>query len=546
MFLVFALIATLPLVALSYLAIAETRAALADEVGRSHEDTARAAAAFVGAYVDTARATLVGAAGRGNLTPQDVRAFELQNPSFSSVILAPAGRPLLDAPDIITAATTNGTLVGRLNIGRLLVELQSFAHGNGETILLTDADGQLLLESRAGVPRNWSDVEPVRQALRADAGHLEFTDPDTLAASVAGYAPVPRLGWTVVDEVPTAVAYAALTRLTAVLIVLSGILVGAILLASVILARRIVKPVRELTSAAGAVAGGTLATRIDAQGNDEIAALAQAFNEMAGRVSESLASLRASEGRYRNLAAELESRVEARTSELRAKSDEMESFLYSVSHDLKAPLISIEGYAQGLEEDFGPLLDEEGKRYLERIRKNASLMERLILDILELSRIGRIRETPEDLDLNEILGTIAARVEDRFAAVGGTLAIQPGLPHVRGERNRVEQLFTNLIENALKYRHPARPVAVRVEGERVPEGASIRVVDNGRGIAHGSQEQLFRIFQRLPTPAGMDDPGGTGMGLAIVQRIVDTHRGRIRVESVEGEGSVFTVVLPSP
>src|SRR5439155_17322583 len=123
------------------------------------------------------------------------------------------------------------------------------------------------------------------------------------------------------------------------------------------------------------------------------------------------------EQRLKEYAAELESRVESRTSELQAKSEEMESFLYSVSHDLKAPLISIEGYAQGLEEDYGGLLEGEGKLYLERIRKNASLMERLILDILELSRIGRIREAPEDLDTDELLALIAARVEDRFDAV---------------------------------------------------------------------------------------------------------------------------------
>lgn len=661
MFVVFALIATLPLVALSYLAIAETRTALAEEVGRSHEDTARAAAAFVGAYVDTARATLIGAAARGNLSAADVRAIELQNPTFSSVVLLPAGDPLVTAPELLMAPTTNGTLVGRLNIGRLLVELQSFAHGNGESIILTDADGALLLAEPApsGALVNWSNVEPVRRALQSEAGHVEFTDPVTQGASVAGFAPVPRLAWVVVDEVPTAVAYAALTRLTAVFIVLSGILVGAILLASVVLARRIVKPVRELTVAAGAVAAGRLATRIEPEGNDEIAGLANAFNEMAGRVSESLAGLRRSEARYRNLvesandliftverdgslsfvgplaerllgydaralggrplvdlvdaedrerferamsdvlersepqlwimlrmvakggarrvfrsnfspifgpdghverallvasdvtelqeyAAELESRVEARTAELQAKSEEMESFLYSVSHDLKAPLISIEGYAQGLEEDYGALLEGDGKLYLERIRKNASLMERLILDILELSRIGRFREAAQEIDANEILALIAARVDDKFHEEGGRLEVQPNLPHLLGERNRIEQLFTNLVQNALKYRHPARPPIVRVEGERTNEGATIRVIDNGRGIPHGSQEQLFRIFQRLPTPTGMPDPGGTGMGLAIVKRIVDTHRGRIWVGSVEGEGSVFTVILPTP
>jgi signal transduction histidine kinase len=115
---------------------------------------------------------------------------------------------------------------------------------------------------------------------------------------------------------------------------------------------------------------------------------------------------------------------------------------------------------------------------------------------------------------------------------------------VHGERNRMEQLFNNLVENALKYRHPARPPVVRIEGEASGEGAVFRVVDNGRGIAADQLDQLFKIFQRLPTPDGMTDPGGTGMGLAIVKRIVDTHGGRIWVGSVQGEGTVFNVALP--
>src|SRR5439155_5799346 len=142
---------------------------------------------------------------------------------------------------------------------------------------------------------------------------------------------------------------------------------------------------------------------------EDVDALASLASQLAVGIRRSLF-----EQRLKEYAAELESRVEARTAELQSKSEEMESFLYSVSHDLKAPLISIEGYAQGLEEDYGSLLDGDGKLYLERIRKNASLMETLILDILELSRIGRIRETLQDVDLDAVLAGIAARLEDRY------------------------------------------------------------------------------------------------------------------------------------
>src|SRR5438552_2863801 len=193
MFVVFALIATVPLVALSYRAVAETRTALAEEVGRSHEDTARAAAAFVGAYVDTARATLSAEAARGNLTSSELRSFQQQNPTFVSVTLSDT---FLLAPDTIVVPASNGTLVGRLDLSRLSIQLQGFAHGAGEAIALTDANGALMAHpdpSAIVQHPDWADVAPVREALHVGAGHHEFTDPVTGEASVAGYAPVPRL-----------------------------------------------------------------------------------------------------------------------------------------------------------------------------------------------------------------------------------------------------------------------------------------------------------------------------------------------------------------
>lgn len=867
MFIVFALIATLPLMALSYLALAETRGALAEEVGRSHEDTARAAAAFVGVYVENGRAMIVAETARGPLRDAALRedaaavATEIQGfrrqstyqggEVFESVVflnatgvvvaadppeaadpgtslgatsvfrepvarggvvllpVAAAGEPTLPfAAPLLDGARVVGVVVAHMDLDHLGDELQAFALARSEGIALTDDNGRLLVHPDSSALRthaDWSDVDVVGRALSGERGHREIDDPVTGEPSVAGYAAVPRLGWVVVDTVPTAEAYAALTRLSAVLIVLSGILVGGVLLGSIVLARRIVKPVRELTDAAHSLAAGRLATRIEATGSDEIAELGRTFNEMAARINESLDGLRRSEARYRNLvestndviltvepdgalsfagpvaerilgwsaqelqgragielihpddrarfddavattldkgapvlwvmhrivardgtlrtfrsnfspifgsegraarvlivsrditaqrlqerfrensfqmarlvseetdldslatnglsillsagphargalyihgtlglreaarassgmpedepfdahesrelaqaavarkaptpqadgrlvgipllergealgavvveasgqqtstedldvlatlgsqlavglrrslfearlkeyAAELESRVEERTAELQAKSEEMESFLYSVSHDLKAPLISIEGYAQALGEDYADVLRGDGATYLERIRKNATLMETLILDILELSRIGRIREGITSVDANALLSDIGVRLADRFEETGGRLDVQPNLPRVRGEPNRIQQLLANLIENAVKYRHPQRAPVVRVTGERTEEGALLRVIDNGRGIPAGAYDQLFKIFQRLPSPEGMADPGGTGMGLAIVKRIVDTHGGRIWVGSVEGEGTVFNVLLPA-
>jgi signal transduction histidine kinase len=249
------------------------------------------------------------------------------------------------------------------------------------------------------------------------------------------------------------------------------------------------------------------------------------------------------EERLREHAASLEARVAERTAELTEKNQEIESFLYSVSHDLKAPLISIQGYAQSLEEDYAAALAGEGAQWLGRIRKNATLMESLILDILELSRIGRVREQTEDVEMDPVLREAGAAISDRLRAAGGELRVQDRLPVVHGERKRLLQLFTNLLDNAVKYRHPQRPPRVEVAADSANGRATFHVKDNGRGIPERHRESVFALFQRVPA-AGMEDPGGTGVGLAIVKRIVDTHGGSIRVESVEGEGTTFHVTLP--
>ena len=862
MFLVFALIATLPLLAMSYLALSETRAALAQEIGSANSDAASAAAGFVDVYVENGRVllesesrspTLRQAMQEGDragilLSIQALRerssydderifrsvlaldangtllaaypgeaaetagepyrraAFGLARAQGSTVFLPPPaeGLPVLPiAAPVFVGGELRGVLVADLGLDTLGEALRPFAPDPEQVVFLVDDEGRLLSHPNATLLTDrpdWSGLPPVQAALsREGVGHVEFVDPITGVSYLGAYTRIPRLGWALVDAVPTAEAYEALTRLTAVLVVLSGILAGAILLATVVVARRIVAPVQELTEAAQAVAGGNLGKRIVPRGRDEIAQLGHTFNEMANRIGESLDGLRRSEARYRSLvesandmiftiqpdgqlafaspltkrlldgsgglsgkpahsfvhegdrlvfmeavhrvldkgepvlfvpfrllagdgssrtvltnfspvfegdekparvlavahdvtqerrqelirekafqmarlvseeasldslahralalllavvnlsrgeihlrvadrlrevatlgaapqarlgdlarlarraneerrpvverrdedetiampltdqgevlgavvlqgrgpvpredlevlealtaqlavgvrrsifearlkqhAAELETRVAERTAELTQKSQEMESFLYSVSHDLKAPLISIQGYAQGLEEDYASLLEGDGAQYLERIRKNAGLMEGLILDILELSRIGRVREETTDVDADALFGDIRARLSDRFAAAGGELRVRGDLPRVRGEPKRLAQLFTNLLENGLKYRHPDRPPLVEVSADVEGREAVFHVRDNGRGIPERFHGQLFKIFQRVPA-AGMPDPGGTGMGLAIVQRIAQTHGGRVWLESREGEGSVFHVALP--
>ncbi|HWH09097.1 MAG TPA: PAS domain-containing protein, partial [Candidatus Thermoplasmatota archaeon] len=358
MFVVFALIATLPLMALSSLALSETRDALREEVGTAHADTARAAAAYVGTYVEGWRLVVEQEGRSGGLVEamrlRDARAMErelaalgerarneslpvygraeLWDAAGTVVAVWPpdlggvgedrsrttahqaarAGRAVLadeprgDLPLVVAAPVGGeevlGVLVTPLFLDYLGQSLQAFAFGPSEGVLLADAQGRLLTHPEPGVTGgDWSDVVPVRRALGGAADYVEFEEPVHGTRVLAGYAPVPSLGWAVVEQVPTSEAYAGLARLTAVLAVVSLVLLGLILLVGVVLARQIVRPVRELTTVAGAFAAGRLRARAVPRGDDEIAELGRTFNTMADRIGESLEGLRRSESRYRNL-----------------------------------------------------------------------------------------------------------------------------------------------------------------------------------------------------------------------------------------------------
>ena len=198
---------------------------------------------------------------------------------------------------------------------------------------------------------------------------------------------------------------------------------------------------------------------------------------------------------------------------------ELETFVYTVSHDLNGPLISILGYTDLLETDFGSSIPDEGKFYLERIKSSGRFMQLQIADLLELSRVGRVHTEPETVDLQTLIDEIAheVRVGAPEAKVTGT-----NLPAVYLNPIRAKQLFTNLIENSAK--HADRPdVTVEVSSGEVSDGlVTVSVSDNGPGIPEGQREKVFGVFERL-------DPSrsGTGMGLAICRRIVENSGGSI-------------------
>lgn len=249
--------------------------------------------------------------------------------------------------------------------------------------------------------------------------------------------------------------------------------------------------------------------------------------------------IKASEGEVRTLNAELEKRVALRTAQLEASNRELESFSYSVSHDLRAPLRSIDGFSRILLEDYEHTLDAEGKDSLQRIRGACSRMGLLIDDLLNLSRMARFTMLHEEVDLSALVRQLAGDLARTQPERGAEFIIAEGLV-CRGDERLLKIMLQNLLGNAWKYTaKQARPVIefglARKDGEH-----AYFVRDNGVGFDMAYAGKLFKPFQRLHDA---DDFPGTGIGLALVQRIVERHGGRAWAEGAIGKGACFYFTL---
>jgi signal transduction histidine kinase len=225
--------------------------------------------------------------------------------------------------------------------------------------------------------------------------------------------------------------------------------------------------------------------------------------------------------------------------EIAAKNQELESFVYTISHDLRTPLVSMDGFYSLLKRESQDQLGEQGQHYLERIRANVAHMNTLVTELLELSRIGRVVGPEEEIDVGALLREIEEGLAPKLEQEGVEFVVQQPLPAVRGDRGRIRQVFANLIENAVKFRSLERGLRIEVGCEEERGFYRLHVRDNGIGILPQYQEQIFDPFRQLDR--GIE---GVGMGLALVKRIVEHHGGRLWVESESGKGSTFYFTIP--
>jgi PAS domain S-box-containing protein len=228
------------------------------------------------------------------------------------------------------------------------------------------------------------------------------------------------------------------------------------------------------------------------------------------------------------------------TAQLEAVNRELDGFARSVSHDLRAPVRAVDGFAQLLEEDHAAQLDEEGRRLLAVVRRSSRNMGQLIDDLLSFSRVSRQQREPVWVAMRELAR--AAASDARAAEPGRTIEVDLGeLPDIEGDRAMLRQVWVNLLSNAVKYTRCRPAATIRVTGE-VREGfAHYVVADNGTGFDPRFQDKLFGVFQRLHAA---EEYEGTGVGLALVKRIVERHGGVVGAEGEPGRGATFSFALP--
>jgi PAS domain S-box-containing protein len=232
--------------------------------------------------------------------------------------------------------------------------------------------------------------------------------------------------------------------------------------------------------------------------------------------------------------------VAAHNAELEVLNKELESFSYSVSHDLRAPVLAIHGYARMLEKRAGDTLDEESRRLLSVVRSEATRMGLLIDDILELSRLGRRQMRIVWLDMDKLVAGTVRDLVARNEADGVTFQLEH-VPPAPGDLVQLRSVWENLISNAVKYSRNSDPPTVRVFGETDGDRAVYHVKDNGVGFDMKYAHKLFGVFQRLHAA---EDFAGTGVGLAIVSRVISRHRGQVWGEAEPGRGALFSFSLP--
>ncbi len=374
----------------------------------------------------------------------------------------------------------------------------------------------------------WTDmaktVAPPPFDIHAAKGIVTYDQPG-LGKAIASAMPLPGTKWIILVALSRSLILEAADRLLYWIIGFGALLVAVGMLVAWLISRNFTRRLGRLSQATAALASGDYTSPVTVDRQDELGKLASAFNSMARQVIQA-----------QHL---LEQQVRDRTKELETANKELESFSYSVSHDLRAPLRAVSGYAIMLKEDYEDSFDAEAKRIIGNIISNVKMMGRLIDDLIAFSRLGKREVARRNVDMKALAEACTSELlngwpEEKFNLVVGDL------PGCFGDEDLIRQVWLNLIGNALKYSSRTADPLIEIGAAANTNEVTWFVRDNGAGFDMKYADKLFKVFQRLHSQEEFE---GTGIGLALVRRIIDKHKGRIWAESTPGTGTVFYFTL---
>ncbi len=365
----------------------------------------------------------------------------------------------------------------------------------------------------------------LQKAVRGEEGSGIYTDYRGKRV-LAQWRFIPFFNIGIVVKMDTSEVFVSADKLRNKLLTVSLLLFLIVVFSALVIARSISAPIKELTKVSSVITGGDLSARAKAVSDDEVGDLALSFNQMTDRLVQAKANVEGEREELKKQKALLEQ-----------ANQELDRFVYTVSHDLRAPLRAISSFSTFLEEDYKDKLDSEGKDNISEIRKGVKRMSQLIDDLLTLSRISRIKNPFEEVDIAELVGSVVERIKFDVKEHKVDLKIQPGLPAIRCDKVKLGEVFLNLLTNAIKFssKSSMNP-KVEIGWKDSADAYEFYVKDNGIGIDPKYHKEIFGIFRRLHTSSEYE---GTGAGLSIVKRIIEDHKGRIWVESEQGKGAVF-------
>jgi len=470
----------------------------------------------------------------------DIWSFQLAKEGqeiFSDIFLDPQTlKPIqIIVLPILENKTVKGVLSAELDFQRIISSIMDVEIGRDGSIFVVAGNGRVIAHTYINqlTDIDFSSVPIVEAVLGGQKGVMKGYA-DNLGNRVVGtYFPVWELGWGIIVQRSLSEISREVEQVRNVIFITIITSIILAIIAGWLMSGTISKPIRLLAEASERVAGGDLSTSVDIKSSNEIGVLTNSFNRMVKELKQTQGALRKSHD-------ELELRVKERTTQLEASMYELKAFAYSVSHDLQAPLRAISGFSEILLRDYLDTLDDQGQHYLKRVRAGTVNMSQMIEDLLTLSRIARRPINKKRVDLEKLVREtyeLLSEAERKDRKIDFT--VKSCLP-VSSDPQLLKIVLTNLLSNALKFTGKCKKAEIEFGCNTKDKKTIFYVKDNGIGFDMKYADKLFSPFQRLHRK---EEYEGSGIGLAIVQRIIHRHGGKIWAESFSGLGTTFYFTL---